>query len=76
VVGDGRKIHFWKDTWFGTAPLVVQFWDMYTICNKKSKKFSEIWVDGELRLTFRRTFSNEMMQICQELCAVVCKAMV
>jgi hypothetical protein len=71
VVGDGRKIHFWEDTWFGTAPLAVQFWDMYTICNKKSKKFSKIWVDGELRLTFRITFSNEMMQICQELCAVV-----
>jgi hypothetical protein len=28
-------------------------------------------VDGELRLTFRRTFSNEMMQIWQELCTVV-----
>jgi hypothetical protein len=23
VVGDGRKIHFWEDTWFGTAPLAV-----------------------------------------------------
>jgi hypothetical protein len=23
VVGNGRRVHFWKDTWFGTAPLAV-----------------------------------------------------
>jgi hypothetical protein len=51
--------------------LVVQFWEMYNICNKKTKKIFDVWVDGELRLTFRMTFSIEMMQIWQELCAVV-----
>jgi hypothetical protein len=24
-VGNGRKVLFWEDTWFGTAPLAVQF---------------------------------------------------
>jgi hypothetical protein len=43
------------------CPLAVQFWDLYSICNKKTKNLSEIWVNGELRLSFRRTFSNEMM---------------
>jgi hypothetical protein len=26
IVGDGSKIKFWEDTWFGTSPLSAQFW--------------------------------------------------
>jgi hypothetical protein len=25
LLGDGRKIRFWEDIWFGTAALAVQF---------------------------------------------------
>jgi hypothetical protein len=25
VIGNDEKVHFWKDNWFGTAPLAVQF---------------------------------------------------
>jgi hypothetical protein len=60
---DGRKIKFWEDTWFGTAPLAVQFWDLYCICNEKTKTLAEVWVDRELRLSFRRTFSPSIMQV-------------
>jgi hypothetical protein len=49
----------------------VQFWNLYSICNEKSKKLSEVWIDGELRLTFRRTFSSEMMLVWHDLCAIV-----
>jgi hypothetical protein len=31
----------------------------------------EVWVDGELRLTFRRTFSERMLEIWDELMIVV-----
>jgi hypothetical protein len=37
VVGNMLKIHFWEDTWFDTAPLAVQFWDLYRICNEKQR---------------------------------------
>jgi hypothetical protein len=30
-LGDGNKIRFWEDCWFGTSPLSIQFWDMYIL---------------------------------------------
>jgi hypothetical protein len=33
-IGDRKQIRFWEDTWFGTSPLAVQFWDMYCICHE------------------------------------------
>jgi hypothetical protein len=31
VTGNGKKIQFWEDIWFGTSPLVTQFWDQYLL---------------------------------------------
>jgi hypothetical protein len=31
----------------------------------------EVWVDGELRLTFKRTFSDQMMHSWDDLLSVV-----
>jgi hypothetical protein len=70
-VGNRKQIQFWEDTWFGTAPLAVQFWELYCICNEKSKKIADIWVQGELRVTFRRTFTEGLMQSWRELFAVM-----
>jgi hypothetical protein len=67
LVGNGKKVYFWKDKWFGTAPLAVQFWNLYCRCNEKSKLLADIWVDGELRVSFRTTFSNEMVQMWELL---------
>jgi hypothetical protein len=50
---------------------VVQFWDLYSICNEKTKTIAEIWVNGEQRLYFRRIFKYRMMQTWNELLAVV-----
>jgi hypothetical protein len=36
---------------------------MYIICSEKTKTVAEVWVDGELRLTFRRAFSERMLEI-------------
>jgi hypothetical protein len=71
VVGNGTKVRFWEDTWFGSAPLVVQFWDLYCVCNEKTKTDAEVWVQGELRLSFRRTFTDQMLQSWGDLRAVV-----
>ena len=67
IVGDGRKISFWEDIWFGTAPLAVQFWDLYSIVNEQGKTIHEIWDGCQLKCTFRRTFSNEFMMKWYEL---------
>jgi hypothetical protein len=53
---------FWEYTWFGTAPLALQFWELYYICNEKAKKIADVWVKDELRVTFRRTFDKRMLQ--------------
>jgi hypothetical protein len=67
VVGNGQKIHFWEGTWFGIDPLAVQFWELYSVCNEKTKCVADIWVEGELRLSFQRTFTDRMMQSWGEL---------
>jgi hypothetical protein len=71
VVCSGQKIRFWEDIWVGTAPLAIQFREVYCICNEKTKVISEIWVDPELRLTFRRSFHERMMISWHEVEAVV-----
>jgi hypothetical protein len=62
VVGNSQKILFWEDIWFGTAPLTVQFCELYSVCNEKINCVADNWVEGELRLCFRRTFTDKMMQ--------------
>jgi hypothetical protein len=46
---------------------------LYSIYNEKTKSIDDIWVNGELRLSFRRTFKDKMMQIWDELLDVVGK---
>jgi hypothetical protein len=29
-VGDGKKIKFRKDHWFGTYSLAIQYWEVYS----------------------------------------------
>jgi hypothetical protein len=62
-------LKFWEDIWLRTAPPAIQFWDLYYICNQKTKTLAEVWVDRELRLSFRRTFS--MVQMWEDLSDVV-----
>jgi hypothetical protein len=33
--GDGRRIRFWGDQWFGICSLAIQFWEIYMIVNEK-----------------------------------------
>jgi hypothetical protein len=70
-VGNNDKVRFWEDTWVGTAPLVVQFWELYCICIEKTKTVSKVLGEGEIRLSFRRTISESMMQTWCELLSVV-----
>jgi hypothetical protein len=69
--GNGRTVKFWEDTWFGTTPLAMQFCDLYCICNEKTKTVAEVWVDNDIRLSFRRNFSASMGQMWEDLSGVV-----
>jgi hypothetical protein len=34
-IGNGKKVRFWEDHWFGTCSLAIQFWKIYVIVNEK-----------------------------------------
>jgi hypothetical protein len=51
--------------------LAIQFWELYCICNEKTKIVAKVWSEGEIRLSFRRAFSESMMQSWGELVSVV-----
>jgi hypothetical protein len=66
-VGDGRSIKFWEDIWFGNSPLATQFWDIYIISNQQTQTIRDLWDGEQIRGTFRRIFSEEMMTNWLEL---------
>jgi hypothetical protein len=41
------------------------------VCNEKSKTLADVWVQGEVRLSFRMNFSELMVHSWNELLAVV-----
>jgi hypothetical protein len=41
------------------------------LCNEKTKTIAEVYVDGELRFTFRRNFDDNMIQFWEDLISVV-----
>ena len=61
-MGDGKKIRFWEDIWFGTSPLSVQFWPLYSICHQHCVTLAEVWDNVEIKLTFRRVLTTYMME--------------
>lgn len=62
AVGNGRKTRFWEDIWFGTSPLSVQFWPLYSICHQQCVTVSDVWDGSNIKLTFRRVFTPAMME--------------
>jgi hypothetical protein len=70
-VGNGKNVLFWLDTLMSGGSLVTLFWDLFSICNEPSAKVSDILVDGEIRLSFRRCFDTNMMCRWRELCALL-----
>jgi hypothetical protein len=69
-LGDGSKVRFWEDTWFGTSPLAVQFFDIYILCNEHNMTIQNIWGGSQLKLTFRRNFNYALMHLWYELEAI------
>jgi hypothetical protein len=66
-VGDRKRVRFWKDQWFGTCSLAIQFWDIYFIVNEHGKTISEAWNRTNLRFSFRRIVNRALMTQWEEL---------
>lgn len=71
VIGNGEKVRFWEDSWFGTSPLSVQFWPLFVVCHQQTKTIAEIWDGENIKLTFRRNFSPQMMELWYELQGII-----
>jgi hypothetical protein len=56
ILGDGRKVRFWLDTWSGGCGLKVMFPNLFTICNQQEWTVDKVLKNGEINLTFRRGF--------------------
>jgi len=67
LVGNGDRIRFWKDHWFRNSSLAVQFWHLYVINNEQGATISQVWDGTDLKLTFRRTVSQQLMLQWEEL---------
>jgi hypothetical protein len=61
LVGNGRSIKFWEDSWYGNAPLAVIYWDVYMLVNQQTQTISELWDGQQLKCTFRRIFYDDLM---------------
>jgi hypothetical protein len=74
-VGDGKRVRFWEDHWFGCCSLAIQYWEVYTIVNEHNYTLAEAWDGRNLRVTFRRTVNRramdqwlELLQITDSVC--------
>jgi hypothetical protein len=69
--GMGKKIKFWEDHWLGNSSLAIQFWPLYVINEQQGKTIDQVW-DGEtLKLSFRRSVSERLMELWFELLGIV-----
>jgi len=66
-IGNGQKVKFWEDNWLGSSSLAIQFWKLYEIVNEKSHTVCELWDGTNLRCSFRRTVSEQLMNDWNEV---------
>jgi hypothetical protein len=60
-VGDGKKVKFWEDHWFGSYSLAIQYWKVHFLINEQNKTIAELWDGESLKVTFRRCFDHRLM---------------
>ena len=41
-VGNGKKVKFWEDHWFGNTSLAIQYWDVYILANEQNITISDV----------------------------------
>jgi hypothetical protein len=66
-LGDGAKVRFWEDQWVGNTSLAILYWPLCVINEQQGKTVKEVWDGENLRLTFRRSVSEHLMNLWWEL---------
>lgn len=71
-VGNGKKIKFWEDLWFGSATLATQIWDLYTISNDQGITISYAWggVDISLKLALEDVSTLRCPRVWYDLISI------
>ena len=69
-VGDGSRIRFWEDRWFGNSSLAIQFWPLYILVNEKGKSIKNAWDGNSLKFSFRSTFPSTLMDLWWEIVSI------
>ena len=62
LVGDGRRVRFWKDNWFGALPFCVSFPSLFALAVSKDAWVNDVWSStnggGSWSLLFFRPFND------------------
>ena len=59
VMGDGKKVRFWKDKWCGTTPLCKAFPGLFALATSKEAWVNEVWTTaGERKGSWSPCFTR------------------
>jgi hypothetical protein len=71
VVGNGRKIRFWHDTWSCGCPLKIVFPHLFEICHQQDWSVRRVCNSEFGELTFRRNFGEREATEFSELSELI-----
>ena len=70
-IGDGRKLRFWKDKWYGNDVLYDSFPSMYALVASKEAWLVELWdsmgEEGSWNPKFSRPFNDQELDEVERL---------
>lgn len=69
-VGNGKKIKFWEDQWFGSFGLAIMFWELYSISNEQGVTIADAWDGVDLKITFRRCVDERLLHQWLDLLSI------
>ena len=55
---------------FGSGSLAMQYWDLYSLANEHNITIDRVWDGVNIKNTFRRCFSEELLNIWLELLGI------
>ena len=70
VVGNGERIRFWEDLWWGNQTLCSQFADLYRVISVKNLTVSNVLGNSFPRswnFNFRRNLTNTEIDLLQRI---------
>ena len=60
VVGNGRRVKFWRDRWCGDEPLCVSFPSLFALARSKKAWVADLWVHSSIGGEWNPSFSRPL----------------